>query len=153
MTPYSRRNLWVDPIYLSLSDTNYFRCQIPPWQMMVGCKETYIFNFFFCFVFLLCVCTYVRAMTCPPCDRIHCSPKSASKLECRGGTTTGVCGCCPACARVQGEQCGGYYNYLGKCDKGLYCEPVSKKKKGRVHKSREPEGICKKGETHFYYPD
>ncbi|XP_060594939.1 uncharacterized protein LOC132749238, partial [Ruditapes philippinarum] len=44
------------------------------------------------------------------------------------------------------ERCGGYYSYLGKCDKGLYCDPVSKRhrKKVPVHKSKEPEGICKK---------
>ncbi|XP_052791401.1 uncharacterized protein LOC128225570 [Mya arenaria] len=86
-------------------------------------------------------------MTCPPCDKIHCSPKSAAKLDCQGGVTTGVCDCCPACARVSGERCGGYYYYLGKCDKGLYCEPTDKSKKGRntrSHKSRQPEGICTK---------
>ncbi|KAL4227979.1 hypothetical protein ACF0H5_013417 [Mactra antiquata] len=101
---------------------------------------TILFNLFI--YLFVSVCPSVQGMTCPPCDRIHCSPKSKAKLDCRGGHTTGVCGCCPVCAKIEKERCGGYYNYLGKCDKGLYCESTSKRKKGRVHNSREPEGIC-----------
>ena len=95
----------------------------------------------------LCVCSSVCAsffaMKCPPCEKIHCNPRKASKLTCRGGVTTGVCDCCPLCARVQGERCGGYYNYLGKCDKGLYCEPLRHNKV--LRKKKDPEGRCKKG--------
>lgn len=104
------------------------------------------------FFLFLCVMITIQlppvvGMNCPPCEKIHCTPKSASKLECRGGITTGVCGCCPVCARVEDERCGGYYNYLGKCDAGLYCEPGVKRKKHRrrvVSQRKEPEGVCKK---------
>ncbi|XP_013413451.1 cysteine-rich motor neuron 1 protein [Lingula anatina] len=66
-------------------------------------------------------------LKCPSCDQIHCSPRRASKLyqKCKGGVTLGVCDCCPICAKVEGEDCGGEWNYLGKCDNGLYCKPRS----------------------------
>ncbi|KAG7523441.1 cysteine-rich motor neuron 1 protein-like [Solea senegalensis] len=63
----------------------------------------------------------LQALHCPPCERIHCSTRRALKLQCRGGVTTGVCGCCPVCARTEGETCGGTWDYLGKCDEGLLC--------------------------------
>ncbi|XP_075883470.1 cysteine-rich motor neuron 1 protein [Nelusetta ayraudi] len=63
----------------------------------------------------------LQALHCPSCERIHCSTRRALKLQCKGGITTGVCGCCPVCARVEGETCGGTWDYLGKCDKGLVC--------------------------------
>uniref|UniRef100_A0A667WNG7 Ig-like domain-containing protein n=1 Tax=Myripristis murdjan TaxID=586833 RepID=A0A667WNG7_9TELE len=65
--------------------------------------------------------TLLQALHCPPCERIHCSSRRALKLQCKGGITTGVCGCCPACARVAGETCGGTWDYVGKCDEGLVC--------------------------------
>ena len=34
-----------------------------------------------------------------------------------------ACRCCEVCAKVKGEICGGPWNYLGKCDKGLKCLP------------------------------
>ena len=37
---------------------------------------------------------------------------------------TGVCDCCPVCARLDGQPCGGRWNYLGRCDAGLYCSAV-----------------------------
>ncbi|XP_002732928.2 uncharacterized protein LOC100375861 [Saccoglossus kowalevskii] len=60
---------------------------------------------------------------CPPCDRMLCKPRKPSRLEnkCRGGVTTGTCDCCPACASVEGESCGGKWGSLGKCDFGLEC--------------------------------
>ena len=100
----------------------------------------------------VCVCSSVCAaffaMKCPPCEKIHCNPRKASKLMCKGGVTTGVCGCCPVCARIKGERCGGYYNFLGKCDKGLYCEPMLHSKVTR--KRRDPEGRCKKGKRTLF---
>lgn len=63
------------------------------------------------------------ALQCPKCDKIYCHPRRASKLRCKGGKTTGVCNCCPVCAKVEGEVCGGEWEYLGKCDQGLHCEP------------------------------
>ena len=39
-----------------------------------------------------------------------------------GGITTDMCGCCPACAKVVGEKCGGPWFITGVCDKGLECK-------------------------------
>ncbi|XP_069564211.1 cysteine-rich motor neuron 1 protein [Brachyistius frenatus] len=63
----------------------------------------------------------LQALNCPPCERIHCSTRRALKLQCKGGVTTGVCGCCPVCARTEEETCGGTWDYMGKCDEGLVC--------------------------------
>ncbi|XP_029010527.1 IGFBP domain-containing protein [Betta splendens] len=63
----------------------------------------------------------LRDLHCPPCEQIHCSTRRTLKLQCKGGVTTGVCGCCPVCARTEGETCGGTWDYLGKCDEGLVC--------------------------------
>uniref|UniRef100_A0A667WBW1 Ig-like domain-containing protein n=1 Tax=Myripristis murdjan TaxID=586833 RepID=A0A667WBW1_9TELE len=85
----------------------------------------------------------LQALHCPPCERIHCSSRRALKLQCKGGITTGVCGCCPACARVAGETCGGTWDYVGKCDEGLVCayqdDPTDKPE-------AEHKGICKAGD-------
>lgn len=62
-------------------------------------------------------------LQCPTCDRIHCAPRRAGKLRCRGGVARGICDCCPVCAKTEGEGCGGQWNYLGKCDVNLVCEP------------------------------
>ena len=113
-------------------------------RVLGGCKI--LLFLYFC----LSVCVAIVAMKCPSCEKIHCNPRKASKLTCKGGATTGVCGCCPVCARVEGERCGGYFNYLGKCDKGLYCEPVLKNKGNRLRKRKETEGKCKKGKVFIY---
>ncbi|XP_071371466.1 cysteine-rich motor neuron 1 protein [Centroberyx affinis] len=78
----------------------------------------------------------LQALHCPPCERIHCTSRRALRLQCTGGITTGVCGCCPACARVAGETCGGTWDYLGKCDEGLVCETTDRP-------DAESRGICK----------
>ncbi len=67
------------------------------------------------------------SLQCPPCDRIHCTPRRPSKLRCKGGLTRGICNCCPVCAKTQGETCGGDWHYLGKCDQGLVCGPATDK--------------------------
>ena len=59
---------------------------------------------------------------CPPCEKVHCSPRRPRHLRCRGGLVRGVCGCCPVCAKQLDEACGGHWNYLGTCDKGLICQ-------------------------------
>ena len=46
------------------------------------------------------------------------------------------------CAKTEGEMCGGDWNYLGKCDRGLYCKPKSDL---TFHKNKIPEGICQRG--------
>ncbi|XP_036825091.1 uncharacterized protein LOC110520940 [Oncorhynchus mykiss] len=86
----------------------------------------------------------LQALHCPPCERIHCTHRRALKLQCKGGLTTGVCGCCPACARTAGESCGGTWDYLGKCDEGLVCvyqESVSAAE--GIPDVEERKGICK----------
>uniref|UniRef100_UPI0037E97BC1 cysteine-rich motor neuron 1 protein n=1 Tax=Semicossyphus pulcher TaxID=241346 RepID=UPI0037E97BC1 len=82
----------------------------------------------------------LQALHCPPCERIHCSSRRALKLQCKGGVTTGVCGCCPVCARAEGETCGGTWDYLGKCDEGLVC--VYQDAAGDKAEA-ERKGICK----------
>lgn len=84
----------------------------------------------------------LQALHCPPCERIHCSTRRALKLQCKGDVTTGVCGCCPVCARVEGETCGGKWDYLGKCDKGLVC--VYQELPADAP-DRERRGICEAG--------
>uniref|UniRef100_A0A8C2ZCD0 IGFBP N-terminal domain-containing protein n=1 Tax=Cyclopterus lumpus TaxID=8103 RepID=A0A8C2ZCD0_CYCLU len=80
----------------------------------------------------------LQALHCPPCERIHCSTRRALKLQCKGGVTTGVCGCCPVCARAEGENCGGTWDYLGKCDEGLVCV--------YQEATAVSKGLCKAGE-------
>lgn len=87
---------------------------------------------------IMTVVTVGWGLQCPPCERIHCSPREASQLTCPGGVTTGICGCCPTCAKVVGERCGGDFNYLGKCDKDLYCQIQNPQK----YTDRQPEGQC-----------
>lgn len=82
---------------------------------------------------------HLKALHCPPCERIHCSPRHALRLRCKGGVTTGVCGCCPVCARTEGESCGGTWDYLGKCDQGLVC--VHEEESGQ--EKTERTGVCK----------
>jgi HtrA serine peptidase 1 len=61
------------------------------------------------------------AHSCVPCSEIKCPP--LNKLNCKGGRVKDVCGCCPACAKVLGEECGGPpWNSAGKCDSGLECK-------------------------------
>lgn len=86
----------------------------------------------------------LQALHCPPCEQIHCSSRRALKLQCKGGVTTGVCGCCPVCARVEGESCGGTWDYLGKCDEGLVCVYQDS---AADRADAERAGICEAGET------
>lgn len=89
----------------------------------------------------------LQAVHCPPCERIHCSSRRTLKLQCKGGITTGICGCCPVCARAEGETCGGNWDYLGKCDEGLVC--VYQDSAGGDRADAESRGICKAGESSF----
>lgn len=66
-----------------------------------------------------------NSLICPDCHRLFCTVRKPSKLKCKGGKTTDICGCCPVCAKQIGEDCGGEWNYLGKCDVGLYCKASS----------------------------
>lgn len=89
----------------------------------------------------------LQALHCPPCEQIHCSSRRTLKLQCKGGVTTGVCGCCPVCARAEGETCGGTWDYLGKCDKGLVCVYQDS---AADKPDPERKGICKAGEIMVY---
>ncbi len=80
-------------------------------------------------------------LQCPPCEKIHCTPRKAKRLKCKGGVTRGICNCCPVCAKTEGESCGGEWNYLGKCDRGLNCEP----NENQLIKDNA-EGTCRQGE-------
>ena len=59
----------------------------------------------------------VETIICENCDLSKCD-----NLEnCLGGHTPDPCGCCPQCARVVNETCGGQFGSLGTCDQGLTC--------------------------------
>ncbi|XP_071845365.1 uncharacterized protein [Apostichopus japonicus] len=90
-----------------------------------------------------------QPLRCPPCEQIHCSPKRASKLNCRGGVTLGVCNCCPRCAKLEGEPCRGKWDYLGLCDTGLECVSVSQfadipGQDQSITLTEERNGICRR---------
>ncbi|KFM61586.1 Cysteine-rich motor neuron 1 protein, partial [Stegodyphus mimosarum] len=82
---------------------------------------------------------------CPPCEQVHCD----NYVRCKGGFSFDVCNCCKVCAKLEGEQCGGHHNYLGRCDKGLTCQPrepaeVTFFKDGVKKVYRVERGLCKK---------
>ncbi|KAK7115797.1 hypothetical protein V1264_001609 [Littorina saxatilis] len=84
-------------------------------------------------------------LRCPPCLQIHCATRDPKELGCKGGVTTGVCGCCPTCARLLGESCGGDLTYLGKCDLGLTCRPDPRTTAlPTFSMQREHPGVCTK---------
>jgi len=73
----------------------------------------------------------VEALSCRRCRDVTCDP-----VSCKGGTVSGICGCCDTCAKVEGEICGGPWNGLGSCDAGLEC------KKPETDYPDFAEGIC-----------
>lgn len=90
------------------------------------------------------------SLYCPPCEQLHCYKQRKSHLNCKGGYTVGVCGCCRTCAKVENEQCGGEHNYLGRCDRGLTCESqlpteVTFVRDGEKTVYSVVKGICRKG--------
>lgn len=102
------------------------------------------------------------SMICPSCDRLFCtvSVKRASKLKCKGGITTDICGCCPVCAKQIQEPCGGEWNYLGKCDVGLYCKAnvlaqdffySPRLAKNEAPFKGIPEGTCQKSKCLLFH--
>lgn len=84
----------------------------------------------------------LTSLNCPPCERLHCSPKKASKLNCKGEITLGVCNCCPRCAKVEGESCGGKWDYLGRCESGSECAPDTST--GIQINSQPQQGVCRR---------
>ena len=87
----------------------------------------------------------ISSIHCPSCEKVHCPVERGSRLRCKGGVTRGICGCCPTCAKVEGERCGGDFEYLGKCDKGLFCQMRKPKYIGR-----QPDGHCRKGTNNCF---
>lgn len=77
------------------------------------------------------------AVSCAPCGAPADCP---GELQCGGGTTPDLCGCCLECARGAGEACGGPYFVEGRCDEGLVCviAPVA----GRPVSGQEV-GVCR----------
>ncbi len=61
------------------------------------------------------------------CSRYGCRKAKDIRDSCPGGTVYGVCGCCLQCAKLEGEECGGYKNMKGTCDEGLFCH-IKKKR-------------------------
>ena len=59
----------------------------------------------------------VSPLTCSFCDRTDCG----APLKCKGSVGYDVCGCCPQCAKLEGQKCGGDWGELGFCDTGLRC--------------------------------
>ena len=59
----------------------------------------------------------VLSLSCIPCSWVRCS----TPVNCKGGLVKSICGCCSVCAKVEGEQCGGQWQTLGRCDSGLKC--------------------------------
>ncbi|GFX42745.1 IGFBP N-terminal domain-containing protein [Trichonephila clavipes] len=93
---------------------------------------------------------------CPPCEQIHCYKTKKRRIHCKGGMTSGICGCCNVCAKLEGEECGGQHNYLGKCDKGFICEPQEPRiinfiRNGIENIYKVENGICKKGHSNTHH--
>ncbi|XP_060092341.1 insulin-like growth factor-binding protein 7 [Heteronotia binoei] len=84
---------------------------------------------------------------CPPC-----APAQCPELPARGcplGQVLDGCGCCPQCARGEGEACGGGAGGWGRCAAGLECRRRRKGLPGSCFcKSRYP--VC--GSDGLTYP-
>ena len=91
-------------------------------------------------VVLSVIFTTSHCLSCVPCAQWKCTPDD--ELNCKGGLTTGKCGCCNACAKIEGEKCGGIFDILGICDAGLKC--VRAGKKGFLLPRFDRPGICRR---------
>jgi len=92
------------------------------------------------------------SLSCPPCwqrweqglsDEQWCVKNGRpTPRNCRGGLSTGFCGCCKVCAKVENEKCMGLWGIHGKCDKGLHCVPHLRDM-GKLYPSLNPRpGRC-----------
>ncbi|KAM4697428.1 insulin-like growth factor-binding protein 2 [Rhinophrynus dorsalis] len=59
---------------------------------------------------------------CPPCssERLAACPAASSRPQCTELVRAPGCGCCPVCARLEGESCG---VYTARCAADLRCYP------------------------------
>ncbi|XP_033101127.1 cysteine-rich motor neuron 1 protein-like isoform X2 [Anneissia japonica] len=69
-------------------------------------------------------------LSCEPCYERECV-----RPICKGGLVFDVCNCCPVCAKIEGEKCGGPWGLFGTCDDGLHC------KGGRFFGDHVKEGV------------
>lgn len=68
--------------------------------------------------------------TCGPCEPATCPP--LPPRGCPLGETRDACGCCPVCARGEGEPCGGGGAGRGHCAPGMECVKSRKRRKGKA---------------------
>ncbi|KAG5275966.1 hypothetical protein AALO_G00126470 [Alosa alosa] len=82
------------------------------------------------------VCTTPLDTDCVPCTSVQCPP---NRRVCPGGYVTEPCGCCPHCARQQGQLCGGPHWSRGYCDRDLTCSQIT----GLLPATPPQTGVCK----------
>lgn len=73
-----------------------------------------------------------------------CAPASCPPLPPRGcplGETRDACGCCPMCARGEGEPCGGGGAGRGFCAPGMECVKSRKRRKGKAGAAAGGPGV------------
>lgn len=67
---------------------------------------------------------------CGPCEPAACP--ALPPQGCPLGETRDACGCCPVCARGEGEACGGGGAGRGHCAPGMECVKSRKRRKGKA---------------------
>lgn len=77
--------------------------------------------------------------TCGPCDQATCPP--LPPRGCPLGETRDACGCCPVCARGEGEPCGGGGAGRGHCAPGMECVKSRKRRKGKAGAAAGGPGV------------
>nr|XP_005555266.1 PREDICTED: insulin-like growth factor-binding protein 7 [Macaca fascicularis] len=77
--------------------------------------------------------------TCGPCEPAACPP--LPPLGCLLGETRDACGCCPMCARGEGEPCGGGGAGRGYCAPGMECVKSRKRRKGKAGAAAGGPGV------------
>ncbi|XP_070199351.1 insulin-like growth factor-binding protein 1 [Littorina saxatilis] len=87
-----------------------------------------------------------HGLSCGECNHANTTESCGPPPSCND-TVLGACGCCPLCAKLEGEQCGGPWNALGSCAKGLTCRPTSTASPvlgagGYFSETWDPAGIC-----------
>uniref|UniRef100_A0A286XBR6 Insulin-like growth factor-binding protein 7 n=1 Tax=Cavia porcellus TaxID=10141 RepID=A0A286XBR6_CAVPO len=76
---------------------------------------------------------------CGPCKPAACPP--LPPRGCPLGETRDACGCCPECARAEGEPCGGAGAGRGHCAQGMECVKSRKRRKGKAGAAAGGAGV------------
>lgn len=76
---------------------------------------------------------------CGPCEPATCPP--LPPRGCPLGETRDACGCCPVCARGEGEPCGGGGAGRGHCAPGMECVKSRKRRKGKAGAAAGGPGV------------